>query len=183
MKINLIINGKSRTLEIHPGETLLETLRNYSFNGVKFGCGTGDCGACMVLLNGEPVNSCQVLTAAIEGESVTTIEGIGSMNKPHPIQEELIKAGAIQCGYCTPGIVISAYALLKSNPNPSIDEIKSGIDSHLCRCTGYVKIIEGIKNSVARSIASEINIGDKIKMRSKSMRSNASRYEVTDGKN
>ena len=157
MKINLTINGKSKKLEIHPGETLLETLRNNGFNGVKFGCGTGDCGACMVLLNGDPVNSCQVLTAAIEGESVTTIEGIGSMNKPHPIQEELVKAGAIQCGYCTPGIVLSAYALLKSNPNPSIDEIKSGIDSHLCRCTGYVKIIEGIKNSVA--VSTEIPLG------------------------
>lgn len=177
MKINLTINGKSRTLEIHPGETLLETLRNNGFNGVKFGCATGDCGACVILLNDDPVNSCQVLTAAIEGESVTTIEGIGSMDKPHPIQEELIKAGAIQCGYCTPGIVLSAYALLKSNPNPSIDEIKNGIESHLCRCTGYVKIIEGIKNSVARSIASESSEtkdSDKI-----NMRSNASRYDAT----
>jgi aerobic-type carbon monoxide dehydrogenase small subunit (CoxS/CutS family) len=150
MQVKLTINGKLKSLKIHPGETLLETLRSNGWSGVKYGCGTGDCGACVVLLNGKPVNSCQVLTAAIDGESVTTIEGIGTIDKPHPIQEELVKAGAVQCGYCTPGVVLSAYALLHSNPHPTEDEIKSALDGHLCRCTGYVKIIEGVKNAAER---------------------------------
>jgi len=150
MQIELTVNGKLKTLEIHAGENLLETLRNNGYTGVKYGCGTGDCGACVVLLNDRPVNSCQVLTAAIEGESVTTIEGIGTIDKPHPIQEELVKAGAVQCGYCTPGIVLSAYALLRSNPYPTEDEIKTALDGHLCRCTGYVKILEGVKNAAER---------------------------------
>jgi carbon-monoxide dehydrogenase small subunit len=150
MQIKLTVNGKLKHLEIHPGESLLETLRNNGCTGVKYGCGTGDCGACVVLLNDKPVNSCQVLTAAVDGESVTTIEGVGTMDKPHPIQEELVKAGAVQCGYCTPGVVLSAYALLQKTPHPTEAEIKSALDGHLCRCTGYVKIIEGVKNAAER---------------------------------
>ncbi|MCK9245015.1 MAG: (2Fe-2S)-binding protein [Candidatus Marinimicrobia bacterium] len=150
MQIELTINGKLKSLEIHPGESLLETLRKNGYTGVKYGCGTGDCGACVVLLNEKPVNSCQVLTAAVDGESVTTVEGIGTMDKPHPIQEELVKAGAVQCGYCTPGVVLSAYALLQTNPHPTEDEIKTALDGHLCRCTGYVKIIEGVKNAAEK---------------------------------
>jgi len=150
MQIKLTVNGKLKHLEIHPGESLLETLRNNGCTGVKYGCGTGDCGACGVLLNDKPVNSCQVLTAAVDGESVTTIEGVGTMDKPHPIQEELVKAGAVQCGYCTPGVVLSAYALLQKTPHPTEAEIKSALDGHLCRCTGYVKIIEGVKNAAER---------------------------------
>jgi len=153
LKVKLNINNHDKLLEIHPGETLLETLRNNNFKGVKCGCGTGDCGACLVILNEDAVNSCQVLTASIDGESVTTIEGIGSMDKPHLIQEELVKAGAVQCGYCTPGIVISAYTLLKKNQNPTDDEIKAALDGNLCRCTGYVKILDGIKNAVKRMSA------------------------------
>jgi len=151
MKIELVINQTKKSLEIQPGETLLETLRANGYTGVKYGCGSGDCGACMVLLNGEPVNSCQVLTASVVGESITTIEGVGTMDKPHPVQEELVKAGAVQCGYCTPGIVLSAVALLNRNPHPTDEEIKMAIDSHLCRCTGYVKIIEGIRNASERT--------------------------------
>ena len=150
MQIELTINGKLKSLEIHPGESLLETLRKNGYTSVKYGCGTGDCGACVVLLNEKPVNSCQVLTAAVDGESVTTVEGIGTMDKPHPIQEELVKAGAVQCGYCTPGVVLSAYALLQTNPHPTEDEIKTALDGHLCRCTGYVKIIEGVKNAAEK---------------------------------
>ena len=150
MQIELTINGKLKSLEIQPGESLLETLRKNGYTGVKYGCGTGDCGACVVLLNEKPVNSCQVLTAAVDGESVTTVEGIGTMDKPHPIQEELVKAGAVQCGYCTPGVVLSAYALLQTNPHPTEDEIKTALDGHLCRCTGYVKIIEGVKNAAEK---------------------------------
>jgi carbon-monoxide dehydrogenase small subunit len=150
MNISLIVNGVTCHWEIHPGETLLETLRNKGYTGVKYGCGSGDCGACMVLLNDNPVNSCQVLTAAISGEKVITIEGLGTPAHPHPIEDELIKAGAVQCGYCTPGIVISAWALLSNNPNPTESEIKAYLNSHLCRCTGYVKIIEGIQNAARR---------------------------------
>ena len=147
MEVTLFINNRSKTLNIHPGETLLETLRGNGYPGTKFGCGSGDCGSCIVLLNDEPVNSCQVLTAAIDGEHVTTIEGVGTMSDPHPVQQALVEAGAVQCGYCTPGMVLSAIALLKRNPIPSDDDIKTAISGNLCRCTGYVKIIEGIKNA------------------------------------
>ncbi len=147
MKIKLYINNQLKNINIHEGETLLETLRNLGFTSVKYGCGTGDCGACIVLKNNVPVNSCQILTASVSDEKITTVEGISTINKPHIIQIELTKAGAIQCGYCTPAIVLCAYALLKENSNPSIDEIKGAISSNLCRCTGYIKIIEGIQNA------------------------------------
>ncbi len=147
MKIKLYINDQLKNINIHEGEILLETLRNLGFTSVKYGCGTGDCGACIVLKNNEPVNSCQILTASVSDEKITTIEGISTINKPHIIQVELTKAGAVQCGYCTPAIVLCAYALLKVNKNPSIDEIKDAISSNLCRCTGYIKIIEGIENA------------------------------------
>lgn len=147
MQVKLTVNGAAVTFRIQPGETLLETLRKAGYTGVKCGCEAGDCGACMVLLNGEPVNSCQVLTAAIANEQVTTIEGLNHERLANLIQQELVAAGGVQCGFCTPGIVISATALLRANPHPSRIEIQEALVSHLCRCTGYVKIIDGIENA------------------------------------
>lgn len=150
MQVALKVNGEPCTFTIHPGEVLLETLRNAGYVGVKCGCAAGDCGACMVLLNNLPVNSCQVLTAAIVNEEVTTIEGLNQDPIAALIQQELVAAGGVQCGFCTPGIVISATALLRDNPHPNREEIKQALISHLCRCTGYVKIIDGIENAARK---------------------------------
>jgi carbon-monoxide dehydrogenase small subunit len=113
----------------------------------KIGCSEGECGACTVLLDGEPVNSCILPAAKAHKRQVTTIEGIGTSDKVHPLQEYFAGLGASQCGYCTPGFIISAYALLNENPHPSADEIKEAITGNLCRCTGYTKIIAAIKES------------------------------------
>lgn len=150
MQVKLTVNGETNTFKIQPGETLLETLRAAGYTGVKCGCEAGDCGACLVLLNDLPVNSCQVLTAAIADEAVTTIEGLNRDSLANLIQQELVAAGGVQCGFCTPGIVVSAMALLRANPHPNRAEIQQVLASHLCRCTGYVKIIEGIQNVARR---------------------------------
>lgn len=150
MRINLKINGKLRALEISPGDILLEVLRREGYKGVKKGCMQGECGACAVLINGRPVNSCLVLAADVDGMEITTIEGIGTPDNPHILQESFVDAGAVQCGYCTPGMIISAKALLDKNPAPTEDEIKKALDGNYCRCTGYVKIIEAVKLAIKR---------------------------------
>lgn len=145
MTIHVTINGQPAELGIHPGDRLLDVLRAQGWHGVKEGCGDGNCGACVVLLNGRPVNSCLVLAARTDGCEITTIEGIGTPDKPHPIQVSYADQGAVQCGFCTPGSVLSTYALLKDNPNPSEDEIKRALDGNACRCTGYVKKLEAVR--------------------------------------
>ncbi|MDD5583280.1 MAG: (2Fe-2S)-binding protein [Candidatus Marinimicrobia bacterium] len=145
MNAEFIINGKSKILSFEPDERLLITLRNHGYTEVKNGCLEGVCGACVILLNDKPVNSCQVLTASAAGETITTVQGIGTLHAPHIIQEAFVKVGAVQCGFCTPGMILVAYALLKENPDPSEEEIKLTLDGNLCRCTGYVKIIEAIQ--------------------------------------
>lgn len=143
--VTLNINGKLWKLEVEPQWTLLQVLRDQlRFTGTKCGCNTNDCGACKVVIDGEAVNSCVVRVSALEGKEILTIEGMASGETLHPIQQAFIDCGAVQCGFCTPGMVMTAKAFLDKNPNPSEDEVRCAIDSNLCRCTGYVKIIEAI---------------------------------------
>lgn len=147
MRIALTINGERRELETPPGETLRDLLRRDGYVSVKAGCGTGDCGACAVLFNGRAVNSCLVLAAKADGAEVATVEGLAKDGKLHPIQEAFLDEGAVQCGYCTPGMLISAVDLLSRCPAPSEEEIKQAISGNLCRCTGYVKQIRAIQTA------------------------------------
>lgn len=150
MRITLTVNEAKRDVEIEPGETLLELLRREGYKGVKKGCGSGDCGACAVLLDGRAVNSCLVLAAKADGREVVTVEGLEDDEGLHPVQQAFLEEGAIQCGYCTPGMVIAAVDLLTHNSSPSEAQIREGISGNLCRCTGYVKQIEAIKIAVER---------------------------------
>jgi len=147
MRITLTVNEVKRNVEIEPGETLLELLRREGYKGVKKGCGSGDCGACAVLLDGRAVNSCLVLAAKASGREVITVEGLADDGGLHPVQQAFLEEGAIQCGYCIPGMVIAAVDLLTHNPNPSEAQIREGISGNLCRCTGYVKQVEAIKTA------------------------------------
>jgi len=150
MRIHLTVNGTERVWDVAPGDTLLDALRREGFVGVKRGCGTGDCGACTILLNGRAVNACLLLAVKAEGGAVVTIEGIAEGGRLHPIQEAFLEAGAVQCGYCTPGMVLSAVSLLSHNPDPSEAEIREAISGNLCRCTGYVKQIAAVEQAAAR---------------------------------
>ncbi len=145
--ITLKVNGDERSVAVKDGETLLDVLRDkLRLTGTKKGCNLGVCGACTVLVHGEPKNSCLLLASSCEGAEVTTIEGIAPDGRLHPLQRSFIDHGAIQCGYCTPGMIISAYSLIKRNPNPVKEEIKQALSGNLCRCTGYTRIIEAVKN-------------------------------------
>ena len=144
--IEFTINGKPKKLYVKTNELLLNVIRgDLGLTGVKYGCGTGECGACTVLIDEEPVLSCLTLAVTVDKKKITTIEGIGTDENPHPLQQTFVETGAIQCGFCTPGMILSAKALLDKNPNPTEDEIKRAIEGNLCRCTGYVKIIEAVK--------------------------------------
>ena len=139
------INGKELEISFEAHKVLLDVLRENGFTEVKEGCREGECGACVVLLDGKPVNSCQVLAATAIGREITTVKGIGTLHNPHPIEEAFVEAGAVQCGFCTPGMVIATYALLKENKDPDDEDIKRALDGNLCRCTGYVKIKKAVK--------------------------------------
>jgi carbon-monoxide dehydrogenase small subunit len=144
--IKFKLNGKSVQVEVSPHWTLLRLLREkFGLTGTKEGCGIGECGACTVLLDGIPVNSCLVLAPKVEGRKVQTVEGLGSRDNLHPLQKSFIDHGAVQCGFCTSGILMSSKALIEKNPHPTREEIKEAISGHLCRCTGYHQIIEAIK--------------------------------------
>jgi carbon-monoxide dehydrogenase small subunit len=146
--IKFILNGVEIQVEVLPHWTLLKLLREkLGLTGTKEGCGIGECGACTVLLDGIPVNACLILAPKVEGRKVETIEGLGSRESLHPLQRSFIDHGAIQCGFCTPGILMSSKALVEKNSNPTRDEIKDAISGHLCRCTGYHQIIEAIKKA------------------------------------
>ena len=144
------VNGARIESSFHPADTLLALLRREGRTEVKEGCREGLCGACVVLLEGKLVNSCQVLAASAEGKLITTASGMGSIHVPHPIQSAFVEAGAVQCGFCTPGMVLAAHALLSANPDPGEDEIRQALDGNLCRCTGYVKIVEAVKLAARR---------------------------------
>lgn len=157
MEARLNVNGKAVKVEFAPEELLLDTLRNHGFTEVKSGCKEGECGACIVLLNGKPINSCLTFTAAVlEEDKLLTVKGIGNLHEPHVIQQAFVDSGAVQCGFCTPGIVLASYALLKNNPRPSDEEVKKAMDGNLCRCTGYVKIVEAVKLAAERLQKSKI---------------------------
>jgi len=143
--ITLTVNGDPYELDIDPRRTLLEVLRDtLELRGTHLGCDSGDCGACTVLMDGHPVPSCLVLAVDADGHQVVTVEGLVKEGRLHPVQESMVKHGAIQCGYCTPGIVMSAVALLNENPHPTESEVREAIAGNLCRCTGYVKIVEAV---------------------------------------
>jgi len=144
-QIELKVNGETYQTLIEPHRTLLEVLReNLGMTGSKEMCNKGDCGGCTVIMDGKPVLSCLALAIEAEGKEIVTIEGLSDGFELHPIQQAFVDHGAIQCGYCTPGFIMSAKALLDRNPNPTEDEIKEGISNNLCRCTGYVQIIDAI---------------------------------------
>lgn len=146
IEVTLYVNNKKEVLQVEPTERLLDTLRNQlKLTSVKEGCAVGECGACTVILNGEAVHSCLILTAQIDGYEVLTTEGLEVNGKLDPIQQSFIDHQAVQCGFCTPGMLMSAKALLNKNPNPSKEEIKTAIEGNLCRCTGYHQIVEAIE--------------------------------------
>ncbi|MFC2095338.1 (2Fe-2S)-binding protein [Candidatus Bipolaricaulota bacterium] len=147
MKIALTINGRERIFEADPGMKLLELLRREGYMGVKKGCGAGDCGACAVLLDGRAVNSCLVFAARADGCSILTIEGLADSGNLHPVQTAFLTEGAIQCGYCTPGMVIATVDLLSRNPDPTEGEIREALSGNLCRCTGYVKQVRAVQRA------------------------------------
>ena len=143
--IELKINGDLHEVAIDPRRTLVEVLReDLDLTGTKESCGDGDCGACTVLMDGKPVNGCLVLALEAQGKEIITIEGIAKNGHLHPVQQAFIEHFAIQCGFCTPGMIISSVSLLKRNPHPTEDEVRKAIAGNLCRCTGYVKIVEAI---------------------------------------
>jgi carbon-monoxide dehydrogenase small subunit len=145
--LKMIVNGKAVEVMVHPTQTLLRVLReDLGLTGTKKGCEQGDCGACTVLLDGAAVNACLVLALQAEGKEVETIEGLGTAERLHPLQKSFIQNGAVQCGFCTSGMLLSALALLRKNPNPTVEEIRRGISGNLCRCTGYVKIVKAIQD-------------------------------------
>lgn len=145
--IEIKLNGEWQKVEVTAKETLLEVLRNkLGATDVKNGCGKGDCGSCAVILDGKAVNSCLTLAFQANGKEVTTLRGIGTEERPHTLQKSFVQKGAIQCGFCTAGMVVSAKALLDQNPKPSRQEIKEAISGNLCRCTGYEKIIDAVQD-------------------------------------
>jgi aerobic-type carbon monoxide dehydrogenase small subunit (CoxS/CutS family) len=149
LRIKFRLNGSQVEVETKPNKRLLDLLRDdLGLTGTKEGCSIGECGACTVLVNGKAVNSCLVLAGEIDGADIITIEGIANNGELHPLQENFLKYGAVQCGFCIPGMILSAYALLSTKRNPDEEEIKEAIAGNLCRCTGYKQIIEAIKHTI-----------------------------------
>jgi carbon-monoxide dehydrogenase small subunit len=146
MRIKFTVNGEPVEAEVDGSVRLLDLLRDKLFlTGAKEGCGEGECGACTVLLDGRAVNSCLVLAPQVDGKEVLTVEGLSRDGELHPIQRAFVEKGAVQCGFCTPGFIMSTYALLKDNPDPSDEEIMTALEGNLCRCTGYAKILEAVR--------------------------------------
>jgi len=153
MKVTFRVNDEKVTLQVKPYETLLETLRErLDLTGVKEACGLGSCGACTVIVNGVPVRSCLVLTPEVSGASITTVEGLKKDGKLHPLQETFMEKGAVQCGFCTSGMIMTSKALLDRNKRPSKKEIVRTISSNICRCTGYKKIVEAVQEAGKKRI-------------------------------
>ncbi len=148
MKINFILNKTKINIDVEPNRRLLDLLReDFGYTGTKEGCGIGECGACTVIVNNKAVNSCLMLACQIDGCEILTIEGLSENGELHRLQKNFLEKGAVQCGFCTPGMIMSTYALLLGNPNPTEEEIKEAIEGNLCRCTGYKQIIDAVKSS------------------------------------
>jgi len=151
LKISFILNGKEIQIDVPSDRRVVDLLReDLGFTGTKEGCGAGECGACTILVNGESRLSCLMLAAQLEGRDVTTIEGIASEERLHPVQEAFVEHGAVQCGFCIPGTVLSAIDLLQRNPDPTRMEIRQGLSGNLCRCTGYQKIVDAVEGAARK---------------------------------
>jgi carbon-monoxide dehydrogenase small subunit len=149
--IKLKVNGEVREVYVEPNRTLLEVLReDLNLTGAKYGCGTGECGACTVLVDGKAVLSCLTLAVTVQGKSILTIEGLARGSLLHPIQEAFVEEGAVDCGFCTPGMILSAKALLDENPNPTELDVREAISGNLCRCSGYVKPVKAILSATTK---------------------------------
>jgi aerobic carbon-monoxide dehydrogenase small subunit len=158
MIIQMTVNGELVEAAVEPNRTLLQFLReDLGLTGTKHGCGLGDCGACTVILDGKPVNSCLVLAVQARGRDVLTIEGLAANGNLHPIQQAFVEKGAIQCGFCSPGMILSAKALLDENPNPTEREIRTALSGNLCRCTGYQLIVEAIREAAGSLQSTEVS--------------------------
>lgn len=148
--LTMELNGEEVSVQVEPWAMLVEVLRDQlELTGTKVACGEGECGACTVLLDGQPVNSCLVPALKAQGREVMTVEGLAHLGELHPLQKAFVEHGAVQCGYCTPGMLMSAKALLDRNPSPTEDEVRLAISGNLCRCTGYAKIVEAILDASA----------------------------------
>ncbi len=144
--LTLRVNGIERTLTVSPNRTLLQVIReDLQLTGTKLSCGIGECGACTVLVDGEPINACLMMVVKAEGKEILTIEGLATRDHLHPLQESFIEHGAVHCGFCTPGMIMAAKALCERSPHPTVSEIKEALAGNLCRCTGYHQILEAIQ--------------------------------------
>lgn len=158
--IEITINGKVIRDEVFPARTLLEFLRDdLRLTGTKEGCSKGECGACTVIMDGKTVNSCLVLATQASGSTITTIEGLGDTSHLHPVQECFVMEGGVQCGFCTPGMIVSVAWLLDNNPNPTVPEIQDAISGNLCRCTGYSKIINAVQKAAKMKVSKKVKAG------------------------
>jgi len=145
--VTLTVNGREVTARLPSHRTLLEALRDLGFVDVKRGCEKGDCGACAVLVDGVAIDSCLTLAVSAEGRAITTVAGLGDRDAPHPLQDAFAATGAVQCGYCTPGLIVAAQSLLNRTPEPTDDDIRLALSGNLCRCTGYAKIFDAVRDA------------------------------------
>lgn len=151
-KITITVNGNKKTITTDPKRLLLDVLReDLGLTGTKYGCGEGQCGACTVLVDGQPVHSCHMSAGRADGKSILTIEGLAQGDRLHPVQEAFLAEGASQCGYCTPGMVLTAVALLEKNPHPTDEQIREAMNGNLCRCNGYVKIQNAVRRAAQQN--------------------------------
>ncbi len=150
MKINITVNSRKHEWDIKPDAILLDVLRDNGYVSVKRGCEEGVCGSCAVLVDGKRRNSCILFAGQVHNREITTVEGLGDTHRPHPIQEAFVEAGAVQCGFCTPGMILATKELLDNHPDPDEARIKAALDGNLCRCTGYVKIIDAVKSAARK---------------------------------
>jgi len=148
IEVTIVVNGETRSASVPPETTLLKLLReHFLLTGAKLGCDVGDCGTCTVIVDGKPVNACLMLVGQADGRHVVTIEGLAARDRLHPIQKAFEESGALQCGFCGPGVILSAKALLDETPNPTAQDIRDALAGNLCRCTGYTKIIEAVQDA------------------------------------